>query len=110
MRTSSFFHFLVIVFSVSPFTAASAQQQIARLHSVGTIVDGGPYSFPEKVTLYRFGKLYVLDSELSNIFMVGMSSSGARINPLCSPRTPVAAADLTVESNGSVWIFGFKRL
>lgn len=77
MRTSALFHFLVIVFSVGPFTAASAQQQVARLHSVGTIVDGGPYSFPEKVTLDRFGNLYILDSELSNIFVVRMSRSGA---------------------------------
>ena len=70
MGTNAFFYLLVIVSSVSPFTAASGQQQIAKLHSVGTIVDGGPYSFPEKVTLDRFGNLYILDSELSNIFVV----------------------------------------
>lgn len=93
-----------IAVSLGGLTGATGQQQIDKLRSAGTIVGGGPYSFPEKLTLDRFGNLYVLDSALSNVFMVGIRQSGARVNPLCSPRTPVAAADLSVESGGGVWI------
>lgn len=36
-------------------------------------------------------------------------AAARRINPLCSPRTPVAAGDLTVEGSGSVWILDSRE-
>lgn len=85
-------------------TGAAGQQPVPKLRWVGTIAREGPYSFPQKLTLDRFGNLYVLDSALSNIFLTTPAGGRAQLSPLCSPRTPVAAADLSVEGNGGIWI------
>lgn len=85
-------------------SAAAGQQPVGKLRYVETIVGAGSYSFPEKVTLDRFANLYILDSELSNVFVAKVSGKGAKVSPVCSRRTPVAAADLSVEVGGGIWL------
>lgn len=82
----------------------AAAQQPTRLQLIGTVAREAPYSFPQKLTLDRFGNLYILDSVLSNVFLTRLSGGRTQVTPLCSPRTPVKAADLSVESNGGIWI------
>ena len=84
---------------------AAAAQEITKLQLVGTVTRDGPYSFPQKLTLDRFGNVYILDSVLSNVFLTRQSGRHTEVTPLCSQRTPVAAADLSVEgSGGGIWI------
>lgn len=97
------FRLAAVAVLLGSLSGATGQQQIGKLRSAGTIVGAGPYSFPEKITLDRLGNLYLFDSALSNVFVVN-ARRGTRVTPLCSPRTPVAAADLSVESGGGVWI------
>ena len=95
---------LAAVFVLSLGLTTITGQQVTKLQSVGTIAREVPYSFPQKLTLDRFGNLYILDSTLSNVFMIKLSGGRTQISPLCSPRTPVRAADLSVEGNGGIWI------
>jgi len=91
---------VLIIFS----TAAAAHTQSRKLRFLETILTGGPYSFPEKIARDRSGNLYILDSELSNVFVLAPQRRPARVTALCSPRTPVNAADLTVEASGAIWV------
>jgi hypothetical protein len=91
----------VLYFGLTP---VAAQQQVTNLRWVGTIAREGPYSFPQKLTLDRFGNLYILDTSLSNIFLNTLSAGRTQFSPLCSPRTPVNAADLSVDGGGGIWI------
>ena len=95
----------VVVILFTGLTTGSAQQQVTKLQLVGTIAREAPYSFPRKVTLDRFGNLYILDSTLSNVYLTKLSRGRTELIPLCSPRTPVKAADLSVEAGGGgIWI------
>ena len=75
----------------------------ATLISRSRILDGnGPFSFPEKIVSGPAKTLYLLDTELSNVFLVN-SATGA-VTALCSPRLPARASDLSVDKSGNVWI------
>jgi hypothetical protein len=104
MRIKIFFNLAVLGILYIGLTAVAGQQGVTKLRWVGTIAREGPYSFPQKLTLDRFGNLYILDSALSNIFMTSLSSGRPQLSPLCSPRTPVTAADLSVDGSGGIWI------
>ena len=104
MRIKTFANLALIGILYIGLTAVAGQQQVTKLSSLGTIARDGPYSFPQKLTLDRFGNLYILDSTLSNVFLTKFSGSRAQLSPLCSPRTPVTAGDLSVEGNGGIWI------
>lgn len=103
MRVSTFiFGVVAIVHAAAVVT--SSQPEVGKIRSTETIVTSGPYSFPEKLALDRFGNLYLLDSQLSNIFVIHRQRNGQQVKPFCSPRTPVAAADLSVDRSGKMWI------
>lgn len=104
MRSKSSFPLAVIIVLCVGLVSASAQQQATKLQLIGTIAREAPYSFPQKLTLDRFGNLYILDSTLSNVFRAKLSGKRTEMSPLCSPRTPVAAADLSVEGSGNMWL------
>lgn len=75
----------------------------ATLTSRGSILDGnGPFSFPEKIVSGPAKTLYLLDTELSNVFQLN-SATGA-VTALCSPRLPARPSDLSVDKSGNVWI------
>lgn len=89
---------------LSGLGGAVAQEQVGKVRSLGTIVGAGPYSFPEKAVLNRYGNLYILDSELSNVFVVNMARASAGPRSICSPRTPSRASDMSVDGSGAIWI------
>lgn len=103
MRVSSFLSAIIAIVHAAAIVISS-QPEIAKIRSAETIVLRGPYSFPEKLALDRFGNLYLLDSQLSNVFVVHRKRTGQEIKALCSPRTPIPAADLSVERTGGIWI------
>lgn len=104
MRIKTFyFRLAAVAVLLGSLSGATGQQQIVKLRSAGTIVGAGSYSFPEKITLDGRGNLYLFDSSLSNVFVVN-ARRGTQVTTLCSPRTPVAASDLSVERGGEVWI------
>ena len=86
------------------FTGVAGQQEVPKLRWMGTIAREGPYSFPQKLTLDRFGNLYILDPALSNVFLIPLSTGHTQPSPLCSPRTPVRVSDLSVDRSGGIWI------
>ena len=94
----------VFAILLSGFSWTSAQQDVSKIQSLATIRDAGSYSFPAKIAADRLGNLYVLDSALSNVFVVNAMWRGAQAAPVCSPRTPVRASDLSVEGGGGIWI------
>jgi hypothetical protein len=102
------FCFAVIVLLQS--TVVTAQSQNVKVRSAETILKDGPYSFPEKVAVDGTGTLYVLDSQLSNVFVVRRTRKGREAKALCSPRTPINASDLTVDSSSGVWILSTDGL
>jgi hypothetical protein len=84
--------------------ASSAQSQ--ELQSLESIFDSAaqrlPLSFPEKITVSPSGNIYLLDTELSNIFI--SSSRGHNLSRLCAPRAPASASDVSVDRAGNIWI------
>src|SRR5688500_14970389 len=103
MRSSSFiFGVVAIVHAAAVLTIC--QPEVGKIRSTETIVTRGPYSFPEKLALDGFGNLYLLDSQLSNIYVVHRQRTGPHVKTLCSPRTPVAATDLSSDRSGRIWI------
>jgi hypothetical protein len=104
MRIKTCFSLAVIGLLYLGIAGVAGQQQITKLQPAGTISKEGPYSFPQKLTLDRFGNLYILDTTLSNVFLAKPAGGRTELSPLCSPRTPVAAADLSVEGSGGIWI------
>ena len=105
MRIKTFcFRLASVAVLLGSLSGATGQQQVVKLRPAGTIVGAGPYSFPEKITVDGIGNLYLFDSSLSNVFVVNARERGTRVTPLCSPRTPVVASDVSVERGGEVWI------
>jgi hypothetical protein len=82
-----------------------AQSQAGGLRSLATIAGSGPYSFPGKAAMDRYGNIYLLDPVLSNIFVVNVAKPGSEPRALCSPRTPSPASDISIEGGG-IWILG----
>ena len=90
------------IFSVAARQPATGNEP-AKLISSGSILDGnGPISFPQKIISGPARTLYLLDVELSNIFLV--NSTTRAVNALCSPRLPVRPSDASVDNSGNVWI------
>jgi hypothetical protein len=103
MRVFSFILAVVAILHAAA-VVSSSQPEVNKIRSAETILTRGPYSFPEKLALDRFGNLYLLDSQLSNIFVVHRKRSGQQVKALCSPRTPIPAADLSIDGTGGIWI------
>jgi len=75
----------------------------SKLTSRGTVLDGNSsISFPQKIISGPARTLYLLDTELSNVFLVNGATSA--VTRLCSPRLPVRPADAAVDNFGNVWI------
>jgi len=82
------------------------QSQTGALRSLSPVSSSldlsSSVSFPEKVTVGRAGNAYLLDTELSTIFVIG--KSGGDLSNLCEPRAAAPASDMSVDSRGSIWI------
>jgi hypothetical protein len=89
--------------SVARQPARGTTSNPETLISRGSILNGnGPFSFPEKIVSGPAKTLYLLDKELSNVFLVN-SATGA-VTALCSPRLPSRTSDVSVDNSGNVWI------
>lgn len=64
-------------------------------------------SFPEKLAVTSSGDIYVLDSELSNIFLLNKRSEA--LAGLCNPRLPNRASDISVDARGNIWILDSRN-
>jgi hypothetical protein len=79
------------------------QLQKLKLRSAARVLDSNaPLSFPEKVVAGSHQDLYILDTELSNVFVVNQNSGESK--PLCTPRMPVSPSDMSVDKAGYVWV------
>lgn len=79
------------------------QSQTGSLRSIVTVFgNDAPYSFPEKLVVGPGGDLYILDTELSNVFSI--RKRDGVISRLCEPKTPVSGSDMTIDTWGNIWI------
>jgi hypothetical protein len=92
---------LLLWVTICPF--ASAQAPNGALNPVVTVLgNDAPYSFPEKLIVAPGGDLYLLDTELSNIFRIKRTTGV--ISRLCHPKAPVTVTELTVDARGGIWV------
>lgn len=79
------------------------QSQAGALHSIRTVLGSdAPYLFPEKLVIGPNGDLYILDTGLSNVFLIQQRNS--IVSRLCEPKAPVSVSDMTVDTQGNIWI------
>ena len=79
------------------------QSQASALRPIVTVFgNDAPYSFPEKLVVGPGGDLYILDTELSNVFAINMRDG--RVSRLCEPKAPISGSDMTVDTRGNIWI------
>jgi len=76
---------------------------VSELRSSGVIFDSSaPISYPEKIVQGPRGNLLVLDSELSNVFVVNAASEP--LGALCERRLPITPSDIATNSLGDIWV------
>jgi hypothetical protein len=84
-------------------TGAAAQPARGRLKSLGTLLGAdAPYVFPEKLTVSRAHKFYLLDTELRTIF-AGERARG-EVTRLCEPGALGRISDMTVDPQENLWV------
>lgn len=95
-----------ILFVASPAVLHSGAQPRGNSAALRPLVEvlgaNAPYSLPEKAVVERSGNLYVLDKELSNIFLLDMAVN--RVSPICAPRLPHRVADMSLGEGGGIWL------
>src|SRR6267154_5611600 len=76
---------------------------VSELRSSGVIFDSSaPISYPAKIVQGPRGNLLVLDSELSNVFVVNAAKRAVRA--LCERRLPITPSDIATNSLGDIWV------
>lgn len=97
-------HFVAVLFLCGLIhSCVLAQSQGNDFQSLVTMLgNDAPYSFPEKIVVGAKGDIYILDTELSNVF-INKRGEG-QISPLCAPRLPTAASDISIDVQGNVWV------
>lgn len=79
------------------------QSQAGAFRPIATVLgNDAPYVFPEKLVVGPYGDLYILDTTLSNVFLI--QKRNGRVSRLCEPKAPVSGSDMTVDSRGNIWI------
>jgi sugar lactone lactonase YvrE len=74
-----------------------------KLTPLGAVISTGiPYSFAEKFVISVSGDIYILDTELANVFVINEKTK--IITQLCTPKLPVLASDMSVDVKGDLWI------
>lgn len=97
---------LSICLLISCYVAGHAQQ--AGLRSRGTVLgNDAQYSFPEKIIVGPRGDLYILDTELANVFHINMRNGS--VSRLCRPGALNAVSDLAVGARGDLWALDAYR-
>lgn len=97
---------LTLCLLINCYVIGQAQQ--AELHSRGTVLgNDAQYSFPEKIIVGPLGDLYILDTELANVFQINMRNGN--VSRLCKPGALNAVADLAVGARGDLWALDAYR-
>lgn len=87
----------------------TGQAQQSGLRSRGTVLgNDAQYSFPEKIIVGPRGDLYILDTELANVFHIDMRNGN--VSRLCKPGALNAISDLAVGARGDLWALDAYRL
>lgn len=84
-------------------TALHLRAQETRLSPIVEVLGAdAPYSFPEKIVVGPRGNPYVLDTRLSNVFLLDMQAN--RVLPVCRPGSLGLLSDMSVDSQGNIWV------
>ena len=90
---------MLVLLSCDPL----GQSQAGAFRSIVTVLgDDAPYAFPEKLVVGPNGDLYILDTQLSNVFLIQKHNGG--ISRLCEPKAPISGSDMSVDERGNIWI------
>lgn len=88
--------------------ATSSDTAEHKLRSLGVVLGADiPFLFPEKIVVGPAGDLYLLDTELSNIFIISKGSNSA--SRLCTPKFPGVISDISVDADDRIWILDAAR-
>jgi hypothetical protein len=102
------FHRIVLagVFLISigypPFAFAQGtfeKQLQSRAQLFGSEV---PVSFPERLVITRSGRAYLLDTDLSTLFI--RDNKDGRLQRMCGSESMSSPSDFSVDNNGNVWV------
>ena len=66
-----------------------------------------PLSFAEKVVVTTSGKAFLLDTDLSSLFVIDNKDSG--LQRLCGSESLPALSDLSIDGKGNVWVLSGLR-
>ncbi|HEU4833688.1 MAG TPA: hypothetical protein VFS90_04705 [Pyrinomonadaceae bacterium] len=61
-----------------------------------------PFNFPERLVPGPRGDVYLLDTNLSSLFVIDTRTG--KINRVCGPEKLSSPSDLAVDRNGNVWV------
>lgn len=105
MRKSHLLGYLASVTVIWALAHGSVRAQSTEitLRPLSTVLGTDvPYIFPEKLIADPLGNLYILDTELSNIFFLNTKVN--RLSPICTPRAPGSASDVSIDGSGNIWM------
>jgi hypothetical protein len=89
-----------ILVTGSPARSQSGPEK--RLHSRAQLLTTeAPVSYPEQLVVTASGKTYLLDTDLSTLFIVEKDSSLKRI---CGADSLSAPSDISVDNKGNMWV------
>lgn len=61
-----------------------------------------PFHFPERLVVGPQGDVYLLDTNLSSLFVVNAQTG--KLNRICGPEKLASPSDLAVDRRGNVWV------
>jgi hypothetical protein len=90
---------VLCAWSIASVQAQSEKPLRARAQLLSS---AGPMSFPERMVVTGSGKTYLLDTDLSTLFV--LENRNGKISRLCGPEKLSTPSDITVDRNGNVWV------
>jgi sugar lactone lactonase YvrE len=76
----------------------------ARSQLLGSL---SPFSFPERIVVGPEGELYILDTDLSTLFV--LETRTGKLNRVCGPEKLSSPSDLAVDRKGNFWVLSAVR-
>jgi hypothetical protein len=61
-----------------------------------------PFNFPERLVVGPQGDVYLLDTNLSSVFVVNTQTG--KLNRICGPEKLASPSDLAVDRRGNLWV------
>ena len=66
-----------------------------------------PFSFPESLVAGPLGSVYLLDTDLSTLFLIDTRIN--KLNRICGPEKLLSPSDLAVDAKGNLWVLSAFR-